>query len=144
MRLDETTGSLAAPSDRRVLNPISIIQPQGVSDAHWAKISADTNFMAWLEGQPMVVRYEQIAQRLAQIDRSERPRPDIDAHNEAMRREHEALAANPTDAQRIASLEAALIELRVRVATLEAAQPRKPAKVTRLSSSTDPTPRPAA
>jgi hypothetical protein len=133
MRFEEMTGVLAPTPEQRETKPIPIFQPNGVSDANWAVVSADTEFMSWLTGQPIFVRFEQIREYVAKIDRAAQPRPDIDAFNAEQRRERESLA--PTDAQRIASLEAALIELRVRVVTLEAAQPRKPAKVTRIPRS---------
>jgi hypothetical protein len=132
--------------------PAPIVKPMRVSDAHWAKIQTEISFMASLEGLSAHARDEKIEDRAEILRRIEYQQPQLDEIAETARQERaeregaEAayLAAHPTDAMRIASLEAALIELRVRVATLEDAQPRKPAKVTRISRTAHSTPPDAA
>jgi hypothetical protein len=134
----QMTGCLAPMSEAPAPKPIPVTKPSDVSDAHWAVISADTAFMTGLAPQPIFLRFEKIAEYVARIDRAERSRASIAAYNTEQEREREARKAaeiaHPTDAMRIASLEAALIELRVRVAGLEEALAKsKPAKVSRIA-----------
>ena len=146
MQFDEMTGSLAPAADDKV-SPRPISWPYDIDDATKAAVLADVDFVAYLSGQPPQEQQRQIClwrPRGPQLSRTEQYRQQL-AQKEASakRAEEQAALLAPQSLYRlIQSLEADAIVMRMRIAALEAAQPARPATVSRIprksSSSTPP------
>jgi hypothetical protein len=143
VRSDEMTGSLAPALDNTVSAP-PLCWPDDIDEKTKAAILADADTMRFLANKPPMEQLRQILlwqPRVPRVSPTERYRRE--AEREAAREKRDAELApfrDPAQLCRlIQSLEAKIIEQGVRIATLEAAQPVKPGRVSRIPrSSTGP------